>query len=131
MSQSTVVRELVPLLFVDDIERSVSFYCDGLGFRLALEARGDDGKLGWCRLERQGAALMLQQACEEDGPAESRGRGVGFYFICDDADAVHRELLDRGMQLDPPETAYYGMRQVYLKDPDGYILCFESPFETA
>ena len=31
---------------------------------------------------------MLQQAEDEDGPAEGRGHGVAFYFICDDADAL-------------------------------------------
>ncbi|MGQ9524940.1 MAG: VOC family protein [Armatimonadota bacterium] len=127
---TATVHELVPLLFVDDIEGTVSFYRDRLGFQVVQEARWG-GKLGWCRLERQNAALMLQQATEEDEPAQNRGLGVGFYFICDDADAIYAELLSRGMQLDPPQTAYYGMRQLYMKDPDGYIICFESPIDTA
>jgi catechol 2,3-dioxygenase-like lactoylglutathione lyase family enzyme len=120
------VRELVPLLFVQDIERSLAFYRDSLGF----EVRGKwepDGKLSWCRIERGHSALMLQQALEEDGPAEGRGRGVGFFFVCDDADAVHSEFRSRGLQLNAPEVAFYGMKQVFVKDPDGYELCFQSP----
>src|SRR5262245_23270417 len=125
---TATVRELVPLLFVQDIERSVAFYRDNLGF----EIRGKwepDGKLSWCRLQRDHSALMLQQATEEDEPAEGRGRGVGFCFICDDAAAVHAELCGRGLQLNAPEVAFYGMKQLFLKDPDGYELCFESPTE--
>jgi len=81
----------------------------------------------WCSMERGGSAIMLQQAEEEDGPAEGRGRGVSFYFICDDADAIHAELTSRGLQLSPPTIAYYGMKQVVVPEPDGYYLCFESP----
>jgi hypothetical protein len=83
----------------------------------------------WCRLERGGASIMLQQAEAEDGPAEGRGRGVAFYFICDDADAVYTELTSRGLPLEKPTVAYYGMKQLFVPEPDGYSICFES--ETA
>jgi catechol 2,3-dioxygenase-like lactoylglutathione lyase family enzyme len=125
---SAVVRQIWPLLLVRDIERSVEFYRDRLGFKLAGQAEAQ-GKMFWCRLERGGASLMLQQAESEDGPAEGRGRGVAFYFICDDADAMHADLSSRGLQLDPPKVAYYGMKQLFVPEPDGYSLCFES--ETA
>ena len=69
-------------------------------------------------------ALMLQQTTEEDEPAEGRGRGVAFFFICDDADAIHAELSGRGLHPAPPQVAFYGMKQVFLKDPDGHELCF-------
>jgi predicted enzyme related to lactoylglutathione lyase len=52
---------------------------------------------------------------------------VIFYFVCDDADQMHAELTDRGLTLAAPKTAYYGMRQVTVPDPDGYVLCFENP----
>ena len=131
LTQSTgTVRELVPLLFVQDIERSMDFYRDGLGFEVASKWE-PGGKLAWCRLQRDGSAVMLQQACEEDGPAEGRGRGIGFFFICDDAGTIHAELSGRGVHLAPPQVAFYGMKQVFVKDPDGYELCFESPIEPA
>lgn len=120
-------RQLVPLLTVTSIERSVQFYRDRLGFQMR-EKWEPDGKLAWCWMARDDWAVMLQQDCpEEDGPAEGRGRGVTFYCNCDDADAVHAELTQRGLKLQPPTVAFYGMKQVYLNDPDGYQLCFESP----
>ena len=122
---TAVVRRLWPLLSVQDIERSVQFYRDQLGF--ALVGRADaQGKMFWCRLERGGASIMLQQAEDEDGPAEGRGRGVAFYFVCDDADAIYAELSSCGLQLDPPKVAYYGMKQLFVPEPDGYCICFES-----
>jgi len=123
----TRVRQLQPLLAVQDIDRSIEFYRDRLGFSLVGQA-DSDGKIFWCRVERDGASVMLQQAeDEEDGPAEGRGRGIIFYFVCDDANAMYSELVSRGLKLDPPRTAYYGMNQLFVPEPNGYALCFESP----
>jgi catechol 2,3-dioxygenase-like lactoylglutathione lyase family enzyme len=122
---ATPVRELWPLLFVRDIERSLAFYRDRLGFDVVGEAKAG-GKAFWRRLQRGGASIMVQQAEAEDGPAEGRGRGVAFYFVCDDADVMHAELTARGLQLDPPSIAEYGMKQLFVPEPDGYAICFES-----
>lgn len=119
------VLALTPLLFVQNIEVSLAFYRDQLGFEMTQKWE-PAGKLAWCRLVRGNAAVMLQQADEEDGPPERRGRGVAFYFLCDDADAMHAELAGRSLSLDPPQVAFYGMKQLYLKDPDGYELCFQN-----
>ncbi|QDT26181.1 Glyoxalase-like domain protein [Gimesia panareensis] len=125
-SRPTAIQELVPLLFVDDVTHSVAFYQDLLGFELTLKWE-PEGKLSWCRLERGSAALMLQQACpDEDGTVEERCKGVGFFFLCDDAQAMYDELLGKGLDLEPPQVAFYGMNQLFLKDPDGYELCFQN-----
>lgn len=120
------VQDLVPLLMVEDIERSLAFYRDQLGFEIA-DKWEPEGKIAWCRLVRGGARLMLQQACAEDGPAAGRGRGVGFYFLCEDVDAIRIEFCAHGLLLDPPTVAFYGMKQLFFKDPDGYELCFQNP----
>jgi len=126
---AATIQEIVPLLFVGDINRSAAFYQDRLGFAMTMKWE-PAGKLSWCRLERGGAALMLQQALpEEDGPAEGRGRGVGFYFNCVDADAMHADLASRGLPVAAPQASFYGMNQIFVKDPDGYELCFQSVLE--
>src|SRR3954468_16277903 len=98
---NSIVRQLKPLIAVSDIQRSIEFYRDRLGFTLTGQAE-NEGKIFWCSMERGGSAIMLQQAEDEDGPAESRGRGVSFYFICDDAGMIYAELKSRGLQLGPP-----------------------------
>ncbi len=123
------VRQLWPLLSVRDISRSVRFYCEQLGFKLA----GDDGKsagqMRWCRVERGGSSIMLQQFRQEADEGTAWGRGVEFYFICDDVDAMYAELSARGVELEAPSVAYYGMKQIFVPEPDGYGICFESPTE--
>jgi len=128
---SAEIQELVPLLFVEDILRSAAFYQHRLGFEMTMKWE-PAGKLAWCRLERGGAALMLQQALpEEDGPAEGRGRGVCFYVNCEEAGEMHADLASRGLSVAAPQASFYGMNQLFVKDPDGYELCFQSVIERA
>lgn len=120
------LHELVPLLFVDDISHSVAFYVDQLGFEMKLKWE-PKGKLSWCRLERGNTALMLQLAIpDEDGTAKERCTGIGLFFNCDDAQTIYEELLSKGLSLEPPCVAFYGMNQLFVKDPDGYELCFQN-----
>jgi uncharacterized glyoxalase superfamily protein PhnB len=119
------VRELWPLLTVQDLGRSIAFYRDQLGFELVGDAQSA-GRVFWCRLQRGAASLMLQQAEEEDGPPAGRGRGVSLYFVCDEVDGLYEEFTHRGVKLEPPSVAYYGMKQLLVSEPDGYSICFES-----
>ena len=52
------------------------------------------------------------------------------YFGCEDVDGTFEFLRSRGIELDPPKTAPYGMKQLYLSDPDGYKICFQWRAET-
>ena len=71
---------------------------------------------------------MLQAADEEEDIARvGQAEGVTFYFVCENANAVHGEITARGIQATPPHVAFYDMNQTFIIDPDGYELCFESP----
>jgi hypothetical protein len=82
------VREVVPFLTVSDIERSVRYYVDGLGFTMKHKWE-PGGKLRWCWVALGGAALMLQ---EIRLTSVKVGEGVALYFICEDAIAIYREV---------------------------------------
>lgn len=121
------INHLWPLLPVTDINRSLAFYRDQLGFEVARLA-DHEGRLDWCRLQRGGASLMLQQA-DETTLAANHTRGISLYFICNDADEMYKELTARGLNPAPPSVADYGMKQLSTPEPDGYTICFESPTE--
>jgi lactoylglutathione lyase len=53
-------QQAVPFFLVQNIEASVRFYVEGLGFRLTNKWV-DQGKLRWCWLELGEAAIMLQE----------------------------------------------------------------------
>ena len=121
------VRAALPLLYVADIERSRAFYCDKLGFTLA-ERWDADGGLNWCRLVKEGAAIMLQRAEAADVAHLREERSdVMLFFLCENVDQLHAEFQGRGVEAKPPEVAFYGMKQLVLRDPDGRSICFENP----
>lgn len=126
----TTIRRLVPLYYVRDITASVEFYMRQLDFRLTHRWE-PDGQLTWCQLERGAAAVMLQRITGEDVFVEPRGDGVTFYFHCDNAQDVYERLIDRGVAVRPPNVTFYGMKQVFVTDPDGYHLCFQNPADPA
>jgi catechol 2,3-dioxygenase-like lactoylglutathione lyase family enzyme len=127
------VRALVPLIQVFDMPASLRFYRDLLGFEVAQSSEpGDD--CGWALLRLNGVELMLNTAFERDArpPAPDLARqaahaDTGLFFSCPDVEAAHAFLTARGLAVAQPVVRDYGMRQLYLTDPDGYELCFQWP----
>ncbi|HYC61608.1 MAG TPA: VOC family protein [Thermoanaerobaculia bacterium] len=111
----------VPFFAVSNIEESLRFYAEGLGFATKNQWI-DKGKLRWCWLERDGAAVMLQ---EIPGATGSQPAGITIYFICDDALAIYRELRAKGIDAARPFVGN-AMWVTSVQDPDGYRLFFES-----
>jgi len=50
---------------------------------------------------------------------------TGLFFGAPDVDAVYAHLRAKGINLKEPNVAPYGMKQLYLNDPDGFGLCFQ------
>lgn len=116
------VRELWPLLSVRDMQRSIRFYRD-LGFEVVGAAEAE-GAVYWCRLRRGGACLMLQQF---EGATSGHTGDDALYVICEDADDIFSELEAKGVDVQRPVVAEYGMKQLLVPEPDGRTLVFESP----
>ena len=118
----------MPFFAVSNIEASVHYYVDGIGFEMTQKWI-DEGKLRWCWLELGDAALMLQEFRKEGHdswkPEGKLGEGVSIYFICKDALAIYREVTARGIQARRPFVGN-SMWVTSVSDPDGYKLFFES-----
>ncbi len=126
------IKGMTLLLSVFDMPTSLAFYRDKLGFELVHDSgQGDDS--GWVMLKAgDDATIMLNTAYDDDvRPAAPDAahiavhRDTCIYFACPDPDAAYKYLKEKGIDLNPPEIAPYGMKQLYLNDPDGYTLCFQ------
>jgi lactoylglutathione lyase len=125
----TNVKQAVPFFSVANIEASLRFYVDGLGFEMTQKWI-DQGKLQWCWLQYGGAALMLQEFRKEKrerlvSEGKVLGVGVSIYFICEDALTIYREVASRGIKAERPFVGN-GMWVMSMSDPDGYKVLFES-----
>jgi catechol 2,3-dioxygenase-like lactoylglutathione lyase family enzyme len=125
MTAAPNVTQAVPFFMVRDMEASLRFYVDGLGFVMTLKWV-PDGKLRWCWLELGGAAVMLQEYRPEHVPEGKLGQGVSICFTCKDALAIYRELKAREVEAKRPFVGN-AMWVTEVADPDGYALFFESP----
>lgn len=127
------VQGVTAHIAVFDMPTSIAFYRDVLGFTVDNRAgEGDD--VGWCFLRMGNAELMLNTAYDRgERPAAPDPQRVAahedatFYFDCKDVDAAYVHLKAKGLDVEPPKVSWYGMQQLYVKDPDGYLLCFQRP----
>jgi catechol 2,3-dioxygenase-like lactoylglutathione lyase family enzyme len=118
----------VPFFHVRNIENSVRFYTEGLGFEMKKQWT-PNGTLQWCWLERDSAAIMLQEfrtgGHDSRPPLNNPGEGVSINYQCKDALALYREFTSRGIHATEPEVGN-NMWVTIVTDPDGYKLDFES-----
>ena len=119
------VEQAVPFFMVANMEASLRYYIDGLGFGMTKKWIVQ-GKLRWCWLQLGGAALMLQEYGKGGAPEGKPGQGVSICFQCKDALAIYRDLIRRGIPAKKPFVGN-GMWDTSTSDPDGYKIHFESP----
>lgn len=131
---SANVKRAVPFLGVTDMESSLRFYVDGLGFAVKRQwvPKGDehypsDGKIRWCWLELGEAAIMLQEFTPQGRPTNTLGAGASVSFVCEDALALYHEFKSRGVRTRTRPFVGNGLWVVPLTDPDGYRMEFSSP----
>jgi lactoylglutathione lyase len=127
------VKQAVPFFGVTNMESSLRFYVDGLGFTIKHKWVPDaaennpEGKIRWCWLQHGDAAIMLQEFTPGKKPKEALGTGASVCFMCEDALALYREFKSRGIKTRKRPFVGNRLWVVPITDPDGYRLEFESP----
>ncbi len=142
-------NSLIPNLMVEDVCETALFYQDVLGFKFMVgvadfEKEMQDGniivelkkglKLDWANIKKDpetpaSEEFMFQsrKSLEHDVPA-LKGASIAasqtLYLRTDDVDAHFAAIKDKVEVLQTPVTRFYGMREWYFKDINGYILCY-------
>jgi len=121
-----------PVLHVTDIDASLRFYVDRLGFTCPWHF-DEDGRAYVAQVDRQGCALILAQRWPE-----KVGKGLMFISLNVELetreaavaalDALRAELEARGV---PVKDGSWGYRLLVVDDPDGNQLFFNYPNQTA
>ncbi len=139
---------IIPNLMVRDIQQSLSFYRDLLGMEIVVlvspekdvsfEGSGQGAAfatLEWKGMEgdpASGGQLMLQTAeslaseldCYAPNSSPTASGTLYFRGFSPDTliDKVPSDIIVKG-----PLVQWYGMKELYLRDPDGYIVCLGIP----
>ena len=110
------------MLLTKDIA-SLRYFYESLGFTQKL-SYVREGTLGWLSMQFQGTTIMLQLS--ENFPSDRSANDIELYFVCDEVDGIYETWRRRSVAVTTPKTSFYGFEQMYVRDPDGRRVCFES-----
>ena len=137
-----MVNSMSANLMVTDVARSLAFYADGVGGTIAFTVDAEqnsnmdggviDGaifasvRLGDSEMMLQDRANLAEDAPHAFSVDDQPGGTFSLYFRVDDVDAVLAALGDVEV-VKPIQQTWYGMREVWVRDPDGYVVTIGTP----
>ena len=134
---------IVPNLAVRDIARSVRFYRDTIGMTLTMTV-SPEREVGWpgeiegasfATLEWDDCQLMLQTVAsladelEVFEPDHTPIPSGTIYFRGLHPDTVRDRVVPADV-VKGPQRSWYGMTELYVRDPDGYVICIGAADES-
>lgn len=124
----TTFTSVTPNLLVRDIDQSLAFYRDVLGFTVK-QTVPDAQPFVFVWLERDGVPTFLndRNAIAHDFPEAPRlapGGTATLFFVVTAVDSLYERVGSRARIIMPIKTQFYGMREFAVADPDGHILTF-------
>ena len=126
--ESFRARALTAAFTVNDLTKSLAFYCGVLGF--TEDRRHErEGKLVAVSLKAGDVELLLGQDDGKKGWDRQKGLGCSLQFTTtQDVDALAALITSRGGTLEnEPTTMPWGARVFRVKDPDGFLLAISTP----
>lgn len=134
-----ILKKLTTNMMVENVNETLDFYRDILGFEFVMAVpensqdiliEGPDGRtLAYGMMKHGSVEIMFQKRSSlcEDFPEFDEmkvGGTLTFYIEVEDIDTLYGELKERVVMVRELHTTFYGMREFYFKDCNGYILGF-------
>jgi uncharacterized glyoxalase superfamily protein PhnB len=119
------VTGIAPLFIVTDVVRAAEHYRDRLGFRIAGYFFEEPPVFAMVGRDDQIIMLSLMTGTRGGSNRMHKNETVDAYLWVDDVDALHAEFQQsRADIIMPPTLRVYGMKELEVRDLDGYVLCF-------
>ncbi len=121
--ESLRLRNIAPGMTVNDLQASIAWYRDVVGFTVD-ETWERDGKVAGASLKAGNAFINLSQDDWAKGRDRVKGEGFRLYLTtAQDVDTIAAGIKARGGWLAAePADQPWGARTFNLVDPDGYKL---------
>jgi uncharacterized glyoxalase superfamily protein PhnB len=128
-----VLKKLTPNLMVEDIDATLPFYTDVLGFTVVTTVP-EQSPLAWAMLQRDDVIVMLQsrESLAAEIPSlrkEPINRSMTFYTEVTDVEGLLASVRDRAEIVQDLHTTFYGAKEFSIRDPNGYIFAFAENVE--
>jgi glyoxylase I family protein len=120
---------LTPNIVTANIDRSVAFYRDVLGFSVTITVP-DAGPFVFVALQRDAVTVFLNdaEAAKKEAPADTSlvvgHSGVAMYVDVDQIAALWEQVRDTARVVMPLKQQWYGAMEFSVTDPDGYLITF-------
>jgi len=118
-----------PSFTVGDLEMSLAFYRDVLGFDVEETWKDDQGQVMGLSLKAGDVSFMIGQDDWKKG--RDRKKGEGFRIYCETkkkVDDLAKRIEAKGGRLDQgPTDEPWGVRDISLTDPDGFKVTIAGP----
>jgi uncharacterized glyoxalase superfamily protein PhnB len=119
--------KITPILIVDEIEPSLKFWVDKLGFEKTVEVPEGD-KLGFVILQKEGTEIMLQsrESVKKDAAGASDAvleLSSSLYIEVDDFPDTLQRVRNTEV-LVPERVTFYGMREIFVREPGRHVVGF-------
>ena len=128
MAQTLAGLALGASITANDLDRSVAWYCETLGF--SIERRYErEGKLFGVALRAGEVEILLTQDDGGRGTDRAKGQGISLMITTSDpVDSVAARVRETGWSLDSePIDLPGGRRGFRVRDPDGFRIAVSSP----
>jgi catechol 2,3-dioxygenase-like lactoylglutathione lyase family enzyme len=119
-----LLQQLVPVLDVHDVDRSIEFYTETLGF-VVYDRVEWGGRTEWALL-RVGRVQVMLCVSDDNNQDEEPLHNEGVFFVyLDNLEDFRKSIEARKYQaLAAAREVTQSGRDFYVRDPDGYILWF-------
>ena len=120
--------KLTPNMMVEDVNATVDFYRDVLGFETVMTVP-DGGRLDWALVRRDGVEVMFQSrtSLAEELPLfgeKPTGGALTYYIGLVGVERLYEQIRRRVPIVHDLETTFYGTREFSIEDCNGFILTF-------
>ena len=119
----------IPMIFPEDLEESIEFYRDVLGFVVAGRDEGVvELRSGQLTVWLHDDDAIEDEEYREEVRSHKRGVGANLCFEVDDVDKDYERVVEKGGAPveQEPEDKPWGIRRFTVRDPDGFHLQFFS-----
>lgn len=117
-----LVESCIPVVPSADLEKSLRFWVEGLGFSMDRPMR-QEGRLVGCMVHEGTLHFWLNQRSGSPVKPENY-EGLRLYWTPRDLHAVRERLLRLGYPVSAIVEREYGQSEFFVTDDDGYSHCF-------
>jgi uncharacterized glyoxalase superfamily protein PhnB len=125
MAEMPRLTEIAPFFLVADVVKAAEYYRDRLGFTIRGYFFEDPPVFAMVGRDKLIIVLSLMESGRGGSNRRWKGEALDAYIWVDDVDAIYAELRQSGADIvGPPVTRIYGMKELEVRDLDGYVICF-------